>query len=101
MWEPLETTKQEMIDTVERISELTAVVEQKVNQQVGKLQSLAANLPKSGGKLYSNKFKYIQVAEILKERFEIGGFDDCYPEEQEIIEEFIYQTLRKENYEKT
>ena len=93
MQKPLETTKQEMLDAIEEMSKLTSVVDLKrvkINQQVGKLRLWAANLPKSRGKL--NK----QIAGILKERFEIGAFDNCLTSEQETIEEFIHLTLMEE-----
>ena len=48
MYKPLETTKQEMVDAIEEMSEITGRVyldRSKINKQVGKLQTLVKYLP--------------------------------------------------------
>ena len=48
VYKPLETTKQEIIDAIEEMSEITGRVyldRSKINRHIGKLQTLAKYLP--------------------------------------------------------
>lgn len=48
MYKQLETTKQEMVDAIEEMSEITGRVyldRSKINRQIGKLQTLVKYLP--------------------------------------------------------
>lgn len=80
-----ETTKQEIIDSVEELLKLTRISPH--FPQVCALRALAANLPENRAKLYK------QVAEILEEQLKAGNFDNCWEglvDAKEIIKEFVY-----------
>lgn len=71
------TTKSQMVSAIEELSQITRrhVNMSKVNEQVGKLQSLAGHLPPSPKPSLD-----LKVARILKECLSLGGFDDCLSE---------------------
>lgn len=89
------TTKDEMISAIEEISKLTGGVHMDrsaVNQQVGKLRSLASHFVSSAKPELD-----LEVAIILKDCGIVGDFDHRDPHEEQLIEEWVHKIFIKNN----